>query len=68
MSETFPEAYDRELERNEDLLREYRQLPAEAGWFGVAVLTELIERAKKAHRELNTVEMLACYAQLQQSE
>ena len=68
MSETFPEAYDRELERNEELLREYRQLPAESGWFAVSVLTDLVERARKARRELDTVEMLACYAQLQQSE
>ena len=67
-TQTFPEAYDSEIERVEELLREYQQLPAASGWFGVSMLKIELDNAKKARRNQDVVEMLRCYASLQTCE
>jgi hypothetical protein len=59
--------YDEELNRNRQLLIEYNRMPPESGWFGKAVLTELISRAEKAARDGDVVAMVAIYAELQES-
>lgn len=68
MTQSFPEAFDAEIERCEGLLREYKALPPQSGWFAVTMLGAEIDAAKKARREQDVVEMLRTYGELQKCE
>lgn len=64
--ESLADAYDREIDRCRDLLEEYRKIST--GAWGAAIITDLLERAKKARRDGDVVEMLRLYHELQQTQ
>lgn len=60
------EATLKELNRNRELLEEYKKIPA--GVFGAAMIKRLIDRTEKAIGSGDTVELLLCYKELKETE
>jgi len=65
-TENLMDATLRELNRNRELLEEYKKIPQ--GAFGAAMITQLIQRTEKAIDSGDTVELIICYGQLQESQ
>lgn len=57
-----------ELERVRELLGIYESLPLQSGFFGVAVLKDLIKRAEKAQAENDVVAMVRTYAEMKEAQ
>ena len=58
------EGLQKELERNRELLRAYKEIPA--GAFGAVMIEQGIKETEKAIAEGDIVKMLACYKKLQE--
>lgn len=65
---TLGDQFPVELQRVRELLDIYKSLPAQSGFFGVAILTDLIKRAEKAQAENDIVEMVRTYAEMKEAE
>jgi len=56
----------KELERNRELLQEYKAIPA--GAFGAMIIERSIKTAEKAMAEGDTAKMLSCFKELQETK
>lgn len=61
------EALPQEIERNEELLEMYKSI-GEAGFFGRAVISEKLDKARAAMSSQDVVAMLSIYRELKESE
>jgi hypothetical protein len=64
LGDKFPE----ELDRVRELLGIYESLPMNAGFFGAAILKDLIKRAETAHAENDIVAMVRTYAEMKEAQ
>lgn len=53
-----------EMNRVRELIKEYKQLPNGAGFFGAVIMQENIKRAEQAIRNNDVIEMLREYESL----
>lgn len=65
---TLGDQFPGELERVRELLGIYESLPRQSGFFGAAILKDLIKRAEKAQAENDIVEMVRTYAEMKEAE
>lgn len=63
--ENLMEATLKELNRNRELLEEYKKIPT--GAFGAMMIKQQIERTEKAIASSDVVELLVCYQQLKET-
>lgn len=60
------EALQEEINRNNELLQMYKEI--KTGMFGAMMIKQKIEKAEKAIASGDTVLMIACYKELQDSQ
>ena len=60
------EGLQEELDRNKELLKMYEEIPQ--GAFGAIMIKESIKKAESAMANGDTVEMLKCFKNLQESQ
>lgn len=65
---TLGDDFPVELERVRELLGLYQSLPVNSGFFGVAVLKDLIKRAEAAQASGDVVAMVRTYAEMKEAE
>lgn len=62
------EAFPLEQARCRELLKEYRELPNGAGWFGAAMIEQALQRADQAAISGDVVQILQSYEELKNLE
>ncbi len=67
MDESLGEAFPKEIERCEELIKAYREI-GPAGQFGLAFLEPLVHEAKIANRDGDIVAMVKLYPELQERQ
>lgn len=65
---TLGDAFPRELERVRELLEMYKALPMQSGFFGVAILKDLLLRAEQAQADNDVVAMVRVYPELKAAQ
>ena len=60
------EGLQEELDRNRELLKMYEEIPA--GAFGATMIRQSIKRAETAMANGDTIEMIRCFKELQETE
>lgn len=66
MSENLIEGLRRELDRNREILGYYEEIPT--GVFGAAMIRESIRKGDEALNNMDTVEMLRAFKDLQDTK
>jgi hypothetical protein len=57
-----------EMNRVRELIQDYKELPNNAGWFGVSIMTCSIKFAEQAISENDVIKMLRVYETLKNHE
>lgn len=65
---TLGDAFPQQLARVRELLTMYQALPIQSGWFGVAALKNVIDRAERAQADGDVVAMLRLYEEMKECE
>jgi hypothetical protein len=65
---TLGDDFPIQLERVRELLGIYQSLPMQSGFFGAAILKDLIKRAETAQAENDIVAMVRTYAEMKEAQ